>query len=764
MDHDRLGIDEALRVDLLSAIDDNVEFFRNGDTYSHRRFVQQFVEMKGAVLQLYANCAAISEHVHLYDFDPETPGNGYRTALMINSRFLPLCSKLCGQIVSGRTSVFFRSEFYQKELDAHLSVLAGMQVCSQFLLKMLDVSDTGNLFVEEKMSIRELLEEYGSLPQVGFYGRCAGFYFCESMRRIISGLNVVMASFSDQYLQSGGAVAHAVASLINCGKYALDPEARASHIVDVTQNASLDFLKAFWSLNEREILRKVPGWLCPSLDVCDVISVPVELQILMSEDNLHIVEIPLPSAHKAVAPVRCKLLSYHLRKGQDSLLPCRKWLSRTHPPSRGLVLHCHGGGFVSQTPDSHEIYLRDWAKDLDVPILTVDYSLSPEAPFPRALEEVLHVYAWALNSCDKLGWTGEDVCVAGDSAGGNLVLALCLKAVQLGIRRPTGIFAAYTPVMLSMVPSPSRVLCAVDPLLPLGFMLTCLHAYVGRMNDEDSSHLKSPTTPSDKPPLSPDSGILSGATSPHAQYPEMRLSFSPGANEDRTCVPTVQDTNKIHKTPLCRTKNVLQLSVSGELPSTYLSHYVSQTDCSTHLHVQKQQQSDDYVVLDIPEDVTFALRSRGCRAVSGYLQKVAEIINDNSFFKEYIAANWQLLCGKVDKRRHGRTVPWFRRPSRLDGKFRRMRLLASDPFISPYLAPDWMLEKMPPCYFVGLHLDPTLDDLVMLSKKLKKVNAQVNLEILDYLPHAFLNFLPFSKEAHDGSKVCVNMIRRALHQ
>lgn len=82
----------------------------------------------------------------------------------------------------------------------------------------------------------------------------------------------------------------------------------------------------------------------------------------------------------------------------------------------------------------------------------------------------LNVY-WGFSK----GWTGQDICVAGDSAGGNLVLALSLKTIELGIRRPTAVFAAYTPVMLSMVPSPSRVLCAVDPLLPLGFMLTCLH-------------------------------------------------------------------------------------------------------------------------------------------------------------------------------------------------------------------------------------------------------------------------------------------------
>uniref|UniRef100_A0A2R5LF59 Putative hormone-sensitive lipase hsl n=1 Tax=Ornithodoros turicata TaxID=34597 RepID=A0A2R5LF59_9ACAR len=751
-------MDEDLCDALLSVIDSNVTYFRNAGSDSHKHFLRQIVQMKGAVLQLRDNCEAISQHCHLYDFDTATPGNGYRSALLIINRFLPLCAKLCGQIVLKRTSMFFRADFYQKELDAHLSVLAGMQVCSQFLLKMLEVGNTGDLFVEEKMSIRELLEEYGSLPQIGFYGRCAAFYFCESMRRIATGLNVVMASFSDQYLQSGGAVAHAVASLINCGKYTLDPEARANHIVDVTQNASLDFLKAFWSLNELEIVR-VPRWLCPSLDVCDEITVPLEPQTLQREDGSHTV-IPLPSAHKPQAPVRCKLLSYHFRKGQDLVLSSRKWFNMLHPPSRRLLLHCHGGGFVSQTPDSHEIYLRDWAKDLDLPILTVDYSLSPEAPFPRALEEVLHVYAWALNNREKLGWTGEEICVAGDSAGGNLVLALCLKAVQLGIRRPTGAFAAYTPVMLSMVASPSRVLCTVDPLLPLGFMLTCLHAYIGRANNDPHT----PTTPSDRPPGSPDSGILSGSTSPKSQGAQWPLQVAAAASpQDKDNTSPVQDANRNIKTPLCRTKNVLQLSISGELPTTYLTRYASQLPSPTQSQPTKENQYDDFVVLDMPQDVTFAVRNRCCRAVSPYLRKVAEMINDNGFFKEYIAANWQLLCGKAEKKRHAIAVPWYKGPSRLDNKFRKMKLLASDPFISPYLAPEWMLEKMPPCYFVGLHLDPTLDDLVMMSKKLKGANVPVHLEILDYLPHAFLNFLPFSKEAHDGSKLCVRMIKKAFH-
>ena len=64
-----------------------------------------------------------------------------------------------------------------------------------------------------------------------------------------------------------------------------------------------------------------------------------------------------------------------------------------------------------------QMYLRSWAKELDVPILSIDYSLSPEAPFPRALEECFFVYAWCLNNFDQLGTTGKFLCLAGDSAG-----------------------------------------------------------------------------------------------------------------------------------------------------------------------------------------------------------------------------------------------------------------------------------------------------------------------------------------------------------
>lgn len=49
--------------------------------------------------------------------------------------------------------------------------------------------------------------------------------------------------------------------------------------------------------------------------------------------------------------------------------------------------------------------------------------------------------------------------------------------MEYGIRKPDGIFIAYCPVLVSFVPSPARMLCLMDPLLPFGFMMRCLQAY-----------------------------------------------------------------------------------------------------------------------------------------------------------------------------------------------------------------------------------------------------------------------------------------------
>jgi hormone-sensitive lipase len=145
--------------------------------------------------------------------------------------------------------------------------------------------------------------------------------------------------------------------------------------------------------------------------------------------------------------------------------------------SKSLIIHFHGGGFVAQTASSHLTHLRQWAKDTSAPVFTIDYRLAPEYPFPVAFQECYYSYMWALANCRKLGSTGERIVVVGDSAGGNLAAAVTVRAIVENVRVPDGLILVYPAVYMLFVPSPSRLLSAVDPLLHTSTLKTCFDAY-----------------------------------------------------------------------------------------------------------------------------------------------------------------------------------------------------------------------------------------------------------------------------------------------
>lgn len=199
---------------------------------------------------------------------------------------------------------------------------------------------------------------------------------------------------------------------------------------------------------------------------------PLEMQCIHGDNEM--IEIPIPTSHLGPGSVTARLLSSIRREGMFGERNKRNM----HSPSNALIFHCHGGGFVAQSSKSHEVYLREWAVKLHIPILSIDYSLAPQAAYPRALEEVFYAYCWAIKNCHLLGTTAQRIVVVGDSAGANLNLALTLKCIDYKIRRPDGVFMIYCPVKMSFDPSPARLLCLLDPLLPFGFLMRCLKAYV----------------------------------------------------------------------------------------------------------------------------------------------------------------------------------------------------------------------------------------------------------------------------------------------
>ncbi|MFC2948120.1 alpha/beta hydrolase [Virgibacillus sediminis] len=93
-----------------------------------------------------------------------------------------------------------------------------------------------------------------------------------------------------------------------------------------------------------------------------------------------------------------------------------------------ILMYFHGGAFFSGNLESHDEVVRPICMESGYKVISVDYRLAPEHPFPAALEDCYNVTKWAAEHGDELKWDGKNLAVAGDSAGGNLAAALSLMA------------------------------------------------------------------------------------------------------------------------------------------------------------------------------------------------------------------------------------------------------------------------------------------------------------------------------------------------
>jgi epsilon-lactone hydrolase len=114
--------------------------------------------------------------------------------------------------------------------------------------------------------------------------------------------------------------------------------------------------------------------------------------------------------------------------GVSSLLVCP---GEAHDPA---VLYLHGGGYVAGSAFGYQPHAGALAASAQTGVLVPDYRLAPEHPFPAAVEDALSAYGWMLEQ----GIAPERIAVAGDSAGGGLVLSLLLTLRRDGATLPGG--------------------------------------------------------------------------------------------------------------------------------------------------------------------------------------------------------------------------------------------------------------------------------------------------------------------------------------
>ncbi|MFB1296861.1 alpha/beta hydrolase [Mycobacterium sp. pW049] len=127
---------------------------------------------------------------------------------------------------------------------------------------------------------------------------------------------------------------------------------------------------------------------------------------------------------------------------------------RGGPPQSPAVIYCHSGAFVLGNLDTDHRQCIEIARRARVTVVSVDYRLAPEEPYPAALDDAAAILEWAARSAAELGIDASALAVAGSSAGASLAARLAQRSAE-GYAPPVMFQLLHQPV-LDDRPTPSK--------------------------------------------------------------------------------------------------------------------------------------------------------------------------------------------------------------------------------------------------------------------------------------------------------------------
>ena len=170
-------------------------------------------------------------------------------------------------------------------------------------------------------------------------------------------------------------------------------------------------------------------------------AVPLELRSPMLYLNIEVTSRPglrlvrrLPRPPDLVAPgVEVEKREVPAREGHPGT-QVYVYDTPTRPRPTGVLLWIHGGGYVMGDPRSDHDVCSQYARDLGIVVVSAEYRLAPEHPFPAGLEDCYAALRWVHENAEELGIDRNRIAVGGGSAGGGLAAALAQLAHDRGGR------------------------------------------------------------------------------------------------------------------------------------------------------------------------------------------------------------------------------------------------------------------------------------------------------------------------------------------
>ena len=146
-----------------------------------------------------------------------------------------------------------------------------------------------------------------------------------------------------------------------------------------------------------------------------------------------------------------------------------------------IILHCHGGGFSTGSTRYARTLTSKLAVSTSMDVLSFDYRLAPENPYPAACEDAMKVWDYLM----LLGYGARDIIISGDSAGGNLALSLVLKLKEQGRLLPRGLVLMSPWTDLTLSGKSHKVNAEIDPVLDEGYIQKMIINYADEQNVEE---------------------------------------------------------------------------------------------------------------------------------------------------------------------------------------------------------------------------------------------------------------------------------------
>jgi acetyl esterase/lipase len=156
-----------------------------------------------------------------------------------------------------------------------------------------------------------------------------------------------------------------------------------------------------------------------------------------------------------------------------------EWIAGGNAHYDKAILYFHGGGFRLGSVSSHRELIARIAEASGCRVLAINYRLAPEHRFPAPLEDAIAAYGWMLDQ----GLGPENIAFAGDSAGGNLVLAAMLSLRERGAPLPAAavLMSPWTDLAATSASYVSRA--NADPIHARPMILALAKNYLGEHSD-----------------------------------------------------------------------------------------------------------------------------------------------------------------------------------------------------------------------------------------------------------------------------------------